>query len=583
MISSSNNSRDVKTTNADDNRAFRVVITNPGPDDTSGPINLLITSDNIDTGANVGSVVGYLVPDGGVGPFLFTISDDPDDKFAILDNALITDNPVDYFTQPQHSVTIKVTDINNKEFSKAFIIDINQTPAAPFINTKAVTYNGTDQHTEAPYDASFSGLAEFSASMWVTPTTLTGETCVLSEFGANGKRAYRFNITTGGKLNIFISGNGVAQESFTGTLDVLTGVKTHIAFAFDGTNQTIKTWVNSAEDIDDVTVITSLFDTSDEPLRAGARGDTTLPETAFYDGLIDELSIYNFPLTTLRTQELYNFGTPANVANMTSSSSLISWWRMGDGDTYPTLTDQVASNDMSMENMAAANIVNFDFNNMYSLNFNGVDEYISTPVDLSGLDQFTIAAWFYRLTTGERLDVSQSNLANSSRVKIVRNSNGSIYAVVDGVNMQHVSNNTGWEMIVLAYDGTKVTNADRVKMYRNGSILTPGAVPTWPASISSIDRDLNIGLDDGSMVYSEGNIDEVSIWDKQLSPAEVTELYNSGAALDLDSHSAAANLLNWYRCGDALNSPTMPDQGPSAQDATLVNMDATNRDTEIPT
>ena len=48
-----------------------------------------------------------------------------------------------------------------------------------------------------------------------------------------------------------------------------------------------------------------------------------------------------------------------------------------------------------------------------------------------------------------------------------------------------------------------------------------------------------------------GYIDNLGIWDKQLSLIEVREMYNSGIPSDLDNHSAAANLVAWYPLGDA--------------------------------
>ena len=44
----------------------------------------------------------------------------------------------------------------------------------------------------------------------------------------------------------------------------------------------------------------------------------------------------------------------------------------------------------------------------------------------------------------------------------------------------------------------------------------------------------------------EGNVDELTIWDKALSSAEVTELYNGGTTFDARGHSASANLKHYY-------------------------------------
>ena len=47
-----------------------------------------------------------------------------------------------------------------------------------------------------------------------------------------------------------------------------------------------------------------------------------------------------------------------------------------------------------------------------------------------------------------------------------------------------------------------------------------------------------------------GNIDEASIWDKALSSSEIADIYNSGDPTNLADHSAAANIVSWWRMGD---------------------------------
>ena len=38
-------------------------------------------------------------------------------------------------------------------------------------------------------------------------------------------------------------------------------------------------------------------------------------------------------------------------------SGLVSFWRMRDGSTYPTINDEIGSNDGTMTNMSSANFV----------------------------------------------------------------------------------------------------------------------------------------------------------------------------------------------------------------------------------
>jgi hypothetical protein len=84
--------------------------------------------------------------------------------------------------------------------------------------------------------------------------------------------------------------------------------------------------------------------------------------------------------------------------------------------------------------------------------------------------------------------------------------------------------------------------------------------------------------------YSGSYIDEVSVFNKALSQAEVNELFNSGVPTNLATFSATANLTNWWWMGDYDTYPTIVDQIGSA-DLTMTNMLSTsfvNYPAEIP-
>ena len=57
---------------------------------------------------------------------------------------------------------------------------------------------------------------------------------------------------------------------------------------------------------------------------------------SYADGHIDEVAIFNTELSATDVENIYNSGLPNDL---TGTSGLVSWWRMGDGDTAPTITD----------------------------------------------------------------------------------------------------------------------------------------------------------------------------------------------------------------------------------------------------
>jgi hypothetical protein len=95
-----------------------------------------------------------------------------------------------------------------------------------------------------------------------------------------------------------------------------------------------------------------------DDLRIGVYGASGMP----YEGNLDEISWWaNTTLDAGAVEAIYNSGAPINLAadsgNYDNSGDLTNWWRMGDGDTYPTIQDQVGSLDGTMTNMTSGDIV----------------------------------------------------------------------------------------------------------------------------------------------------------------------------------------------------------------------------------
>jgi len=69
---------------------------------------------------------------------------------------------------------------------------------------------------------------------------------------------------------------------------------------------------------------------------------------------IDELAIWGSDQSS-NVSDIYNSGSPHDLDLLTPSPD--HWWRMGDGDTYPNIQDNVGTATFVMYNMTAADIV----------------------------------------------------------------------------------------------------------------------------------------------------------------------------------------------------------------------------------
>lgn len=71
--------------------------------------------------------------------------------------------------------------------------------------------------------------------------------------------------------------------------------------------------------------------------------------------LVDELAIWNSDESS-NISDIYNSGNTHDLSLLTNSPT--NYWRMGDGDTFPTLQDSIGSLDFIMFNMTSSDIVN---------------------------------------------------------------------------------------------------------------------------------------------------------------------------------------------------------------------------------
>jgi hypothetical protein len=122
---------------------------------------------------------------------------------------------------------------------------------------------------------------------------------------------------------------------------------------------------------------------------------------------------------------------------------------------------------------------------------------------------------------------------------------------VTGIRVRYLTSlgNGVWHHIVVTYNGTG--NRFGLTTYRNNSpqSITNVYLDNWSSGTTTPGDLFVAARDDGTQSVS-GRIFDVTYWDKELSAAEVSELYNSGTPLDANTHSAASNLRFYARFGN---------------------------------
>jgi len=110
----------------------------------------------------------------------------------------------------------------------------------------------------------------------------------------------------------------------------------------------------------------------------------------------------------------------------------------------------------------------------------------------------------------------------------------------------NVFNENTWHHLVIVY------NAGAVQFYKDGSPISSTGLGTMPTSLAAGDGRLYIGQFGGLGRYWDGKIDEVAIWDTDLTSTQVQSIYDgtsTNLTKDLTTVSGS-NLVYWNRMGD---------------------------------
>ena len=207
------------------------------------------------------------------------------------------------------------------------------------------------------------------------------------------------------------------------------------------------------------------------------------------------------------------------------------------------------------------------FSNTYSLNLNGSTQDANGG-DIHKYDvaqAFTLSGWFKpNNIAATRTLFAKAGAEPNVRGYIMRHeaTTGELFAWLrsSGANRGFTYNKAltagVYQHVVFTYSGS--SNISGLLAYVNASVAgtpTSGAVSgTWLEG-----QDFTLGSRNSSFYFS-GLMDQVTVWNKALTPAEVAELYNAGSPLDPTTHTASANLVSYYPVfDDGGGSPNMVD------------------------
>mgnify|MGYP003640981039 CR=1 FL=1 len=227
------------------------------------------------------------------------------------------------------------------------------TPA--FTNTLSTSFDGTDDYVTMGnvLNMADDGTDSFSCSFWMKKNAFSTELIVSKQLNSGSYNGFYIGIA-GGKLIFRIGSSTSPNSKLDGrsTNYVIGPTWNNVILTYDG-SQDISGFNIYINGVSDAVVMVS----NNTPTKVSNTTDFQLSgragSTLVYGGGLDEVAFWNgTELTSTQANEIGStLPTDLSTYNPTS------WWRMGDGDTYPTITDNAGSNDGLMKNMSAANFV----------------------------------------------------------------------------------------------------------------------------------------------------------------------------------------------------------------------------------
>ena len=339
----------------------------------------------------------------------------------------------------------------------------------------------------------------------------------------------------------------------------------HVVCAYDGSTETVY--------LDGVNVgsgAASYTTATEANPRIGSNVDAI--GAKFFNGLIDDVRIYNRALSAAEVANLYNIGkAKANVSNAVISNGLVGYWTFDGATTTRSSATAGITGDLS-GNFNTGTLTNMNRATSpaigkigQGLKFDGVDDYVSAPdsASLSITGDMSVFNWVNFTSTptsGNRMsmvtkyedvtpankrtfDFSLYNNSGTMSLRLIYSPDGVYSASNDAVVAWTPSASTWYNVGFIFNATTKV-----VKFYVNG--VQQGSDYTGAAS-SLYDSIYNFGLGAKNvgttpLLFLDGKLDDVRIYNRALSAGEVLNLYNSGKAKANVSNAVISNGLVGY-------------------------------------
>lgn len=235
-------------------------------------------------------------------------------------------------------------------------------PPPSWDNEYSLEFDGVDDFLSIYDGASGSGPFQFTASdsftfsAWIKTSSTAATNQIISFRGTALLWFSTFSTSGNIRLKMYLrddSSNVVSISSYNSASGwIAADTWTNVVFTRNASTNELNLYINGSAAQATVTDTTSDDFTAYDKLSIA--NDNYSSGRYWFDGMIDEVSIWN---SALSGTDVATLASGPNDLKTALASTPVAWWRNGDGSTYPTINDEIGSNNGTMTNMVSGDIV----------------------------------------------------------------------------------------------------------------------------------------------------------------------------------------------------------------------------------
>ena len=189
------------------------------------------------------------------------------------------------------------------------------TGGGAFTNQYSVSLDGSDDFIDVGTVSALNGsISAVTISAWFKVSAF-GDAVISG--GSSGSDRFYMQVYDSTTIRY---GSGVGFDDFT-VPTLSTGTWYHVALIHNGTSAEL--YLNNSQSSSGSRVVESPTANYGSSFKIGSY----FSGSNYFQGLLDEVAVFNSALSASNITAIYNSGVPSNISTLNP----VGWWRMGDG------------------------------------------------------------------------------------------------------------------------------------------------------------------------------------------------------------------------------------------------------------